>query len=86
MIFFTGNIQSLCIRSTVSSLFEFRSFEEFYQIVSDSMPLVGSAKGLIDAFVASANVLSDHLHFTLVIEQSVNIKKRALIGRIKLLS
>ena len=52
-------------------------FYEFYQIVSETMPLANSAKGLIDAFVLRVDVFNDHLHITLVIEQSIDIKKDA---------
>ena len=65
------------LRSTISSSFEFRSFDEFSQIVSETMPLANSAKGLIDAFVLRVDVFNDHLHITLVIEQSRDIKKDA---------
>lgn len=65
------------LRSTISSSFEFRSFDEFYKIVSETMPLANSAKSLIDAFVLRVDVFNDHLHVTLIIDQPEGTKKDA---------
>ena len=65
------------LRSTISSSFEFRSFDEFYQIVSETMPLANSAKGLIDAFVLRVDVFNDHLHVSLIIDHPEGTKKDA---------
>ena len=63
------------MRTTISSSFEFKSFEEFYKIINETLPMANSTQMLVDAFVMRVNAFTDHIHIILVMDSSRKAQK-----------
>ena len=69
----SGNVQVLegrlsNLQESMSGSFEFKTFDEFFQVVKDFRMFTSAEKSIVDAFVQRADIRRYRIHITLSLD------------------